>query len=80
MTAELSGFGTQQQYKYKIKTGNGKITEIVKYIPDDKGNWNPFNKYVFEYNDTEIGAARYAAMMNDIITAHGGNYYIFNWY
>lgn len=80
MTADLSGFGIQQQAKYEVKKENGSIIEIVKYIPDDAGEWLPFNKYVFEYNDTEISAERYSLMMNHFITDGGGNYYIFNWY
>ena len=80
MTAEISGFGTQQQAKYEVVKTNGMISEIIQYTPDGEGEWEPFAKYVFEYNDTEIGAARYSLMMNDFIANHGGNYYIFNWY
>lgn len=79
-TADLSGFGIQQQAEYEVVKDNGRITEIIQYISDGEGGWSPFTKYVFEYNDTEISAERYSLMMNDIITNHGGNYYIFNWY
>ena len=79
-TADLSGFGIQQQAKYEVVKDNGRITEIIQYTHDGEGEWSPFTKYVFEYNDTEISAARYSLMMNDFIANHGGNYYIFNWY
>lgn len=79
-TADLFGFGIQQQAKYEVAKDNGRIAEIIQYVPDGEGGWHPFTKYVFEYNDTEIGAARYASMMNSFVTNRGGNYYIFNWY
>ncbi|MBQ3265800.1 MAG: dockerin type I repeat-containing protein, partial [Ruminococcus sp.] len=79
-TADLFSFGIQQQAKYEVIKDNGRIVEIVQYTFDGEGGWQPFTKYVFEYNDTEISAARYASMMNYFITNGGGNYYIFNWY
>lgn len=80
MTADFAEFGTQQQAKYEVIKDNGRITEIIQYTFDGEGGWHPFTKYVFEYNETEISAARYASMMNYFITNGGGNYYIFNWY
>ena len=80
MTADYADIGTQQQAKYEVIKENGRITEIIQYTFDGEGGWSPFTRYEFEYNDTEISAARYASMMNDFITNHGGNYYIFNWY
>ena len=80
MTAEYSDIGIQQQAKYEVIKENGRITEITQYTSNGEGGWSPFTKYEFEYNDTEISAARYSLMMNDFITNHGGNYYIFNWY
>ncbi len=79
-TAELSEFGVQQQAKYEVVKKDGVITEIIQYTADGNGNWNAFTKYEFEYNDTEISAARYASMINYYITNGGGTYYIFNWY
>ena len=79
-TADLFSFGIQQQAKYDVVKKDGVITEIVQYAPDGEDDWHPFTKYVFEYNDTEISAVRYASMINYFITNGGGNYYIFNWY
>ncbi|MBR1534661.1 MAG: hypothetical protein IJ639_09860, partial [Ruminococcus sp.] len=78
--ADYADIGIQQQAKYEVIKENGRITEIIQYVPNGEGVWHPFTKYEFEYNDTGIGAARYASMMNYFITNGGGNYYIFNWY
>ena len=75
MTADYSDIGTQQDAKYEVVKKNGMITEIVKYISDYNGGWSLFSKYVFEYNDTEISAARYSSMINYFIANGGGNYY-----
>lgn len=80
LSAVYSDIGYRQQDKYEVNKENGRITEIIHYISEGEDGWDAFTKYEFEYNDTEIGAARYASMMNDFITNHGGNYYIFNWY
>lgn len=80
LSADLAEFGAQQQAKYEVVKDNGRITEIIQYTFDDKGGWSPFTKYVFDYNDTQISAERYALMMNYFITNGGGNYYVFNWY
>ncbi len=45
-----------------------------------EGSWEPYNKFVFEYTDTEISPARYASMINYFLLEGGGNYYIYNWY
>lgn len=79
-TADFSSFGPQQQAKYEVKKEDGRITEILQYTSDGEGGWQTFTKYEFEYNDTEISAARFASMINYYITNKGGNYYIYNWY
>ena len=53
--------------------------------PDDsnvstEGSWEPERRFVFEYTDTAISPARYAAMINYFLLEGGGNYYIYNWY
>ena len=53
--------------------------------PDDsnvstEGSWEPEGRFVFEYTDTAISPARYAAMINYFLLDGGGNYYIYNWY
>jgi hypothetical protein len=63
----------------KVKKENGMITEVIRYTPGE-GEWKPYEKYVFEYNDTEISPSRYASMINYFIANHGGNYYYYNWY
>lgn len=78
--AELTEFGVQQQAKYEVVKKDGVITGVIQYAPDGNGDWSAFTKYEFEYNDTEISAARYASMINYYITNGGGNYYVFNWY
>ena len=80
MNAEFSSFGPQQQSRYEVIRENGRITGIIQYSSDGAGGWTPYTKYAFEYNDTEISAARFASMINYYITNGGGNYYIFNWY
>ena len=80
LTADTASFGFQPNAKYEVIKKDGQIAEIVQYSPDGEGGWTTFYKYEFEYNDTEISAARYASMINYYITSHGGNYYIFNWY
>ena len=78
------GPGTGDQDHYTITITDGRVTEAVVSQPfaDDSGEqyWQDMVKYVFEYNDTEISADRYASMINDIVASGGGNYYIYNWY
>ena len=79
LSAVYSLTGYEEQGKFEVKKENGRITEITRYIPGD-GGWNPYEQYVFEYNDTEISPSRYATMINYFIADHGGNYYYYNWY
>ncbi len=79
LSAVYSLSGYEEQGKFEVKKENGRITEITRYISVD-GGWEPFEQYVFEYNDTEISPSRYAAMINYFIADHGGNYYCYNWY
>lgn len=79
LSAVYSLSGYEEQGKFEVKKENGRITEITRYISVD-GGWEPFEQYVFEYNDTEISPSRYAAMINYFIADHGGNYYYYNWY
>jgi hypothetical protein len=80
MTANFSDIGTQPQTQYEVVKKDGEITEVIQYTFDGAGEWFASARYKFAYTDTAISAARYALMMNDFITNHGGNYYIFNWY
>ena len=75
----------ESREKYEIKYKDGKVTEIVRYFLNnsDSGkdeDWNERTKFVFEYTDVVISPARYASMINDIITDGGTTFYIFNWY
>ncbi|MBQ3416878.1 MAG: dockerin type I repeat-containing protein [Ruminococcus sp.] len=80
-TANYSDIGYDPQYRYEVVKKNGKITEIIKYNYNTyEGGWIAAEKYLFDYTDIEISPARYSLMINDFITEHGGNYYLFNWY
>ena len=79
LSAVYSVTGYEEQGKFEVKKENGRITEITRYTPSG-GEWKPYEKYVFEYNDTEISPSRYATMINNFIADHGGNYYFYNWY
>ena len=79
LSAVYSLSGYEEQGKFEVKKENGQITEITRYTHSG-GEWKPDERYVFEYNDTEISPSRYAAMINYFIADHGGNYYCYNWY
>ena len=79
LSAVYSVTGYEEQGKFEVKKENGIITEITSYISSG-GGWEPYEQFVFEYNDTEISPSRYATMINYFITNHGGNYYCYNWY
>lgn len=68
------------QNKIEVKKENGVITEAIVKHPNADGGFNESNKFEFEYNDTEISAARYSQMMNYFIVGQGSNYYNNNWY
>ena len=79
LSAVYSDTGYEQQGKYELKKENGKITEIIRLAMGVKGR-RPFEKYIFEYTDTEISPSRYSLMINYFIADGGGNYYFYNWY
>ena len=72
LSAVYSDTGYEQQGKYELKKKNGKITEIIRLAMGVKGR-RPFERYIFEYTDTEISPSRYSLMINYFI-ADGGVY------
>lgn len=58
---------------------NGLITEATVLNPDGT-SWSGMTRFVFEYTDTEISAARYAIMINSFLLGEENNYYKFFWY
>ena len=68
------------QQKNDIKIENGVVTEVICSIPTESGDYIPFEKYVFEYTDTEISPSRYATMINAFIMGEQGTYYWYMWY
>lgn len=79
--------GSGDQYKFDITSEGGRVTQVIRSTwaaadPENssEGSWEPEVKYEFEYSDTEIGAARYASMINWFLLDGGSNYYIYNWY
>ncbi len=75
MSAEFRLGPTQTSHIVEVQKENGVITGAVL-----NGGTASAVKYEFEYNDTEISAARYSQMMNYFIIGSGSNYYNNNWY
>ena len=59
----------------------GRVSEVETsvYYPDNNTTMIS-DKYVIEYTDIEIDAARYANMINDIVLGQGNNFYKYFWY
>ncbi len=79
------GVSSGDQEKVELTIEDGRVTEAIVsnygYTSEtDEGKWENATKYVFEYTDIEISAARYAAMINNVVMEGGGTYYIYNWY
>lgn len=75
MSAEFRLGPTQTSHIVEVQKENGVITGAVL-----NGGTASAERYEFEYNDTEISAARYSQMMNYFIIGSGSNYYNNNWY
>ncbi len=68
------------QYRVEKTIENGLITEIVvQNCINDKEEWAPEKKIIFEYTDTSISESRYAWMMNAFAMEYNAGY-IYNWY
>ncbi len=68
------------QYQVEKTIENGLITEIVlEDCMNDKKEWTPDRKIIFEYTDTSISESRYAWMMNAFAMEYNAGY-IYNWY
>lgn len=67
--------------RVKLSKSKGRVSEAETsiYYPESKSTLI-MNRYVFEYTDVEINAARYASMINDIIMTDSNNYYKYFWY
>ena len=75
----------ESRAKREIRYENGQVAEAVRcdlFGGEDGtgGQWQEFTRFEFEYTDIAVSPARYAAMINSLITEGGSNYYIFNWY
>ncbi len=69
------------QYRVEKTIENGLVTEIVlQDCINDKKEWTPYNKIIFEYTDISISESRYAWMMNAFAMGEGSANYIYNWY
>ena len=65
----------------KVTKNKGRVSEVETsvYYPDNNTTMIS-DKYVIEYTDSEIDAARYANMINDIVLGQGNNFYKYFWY
>ena len=65
----------------KVTKNKGRVSEVETsvYYPDNNTTMIS-DKYVIEYTDIEIDAARYANMINDIVLGQGNNFYKYFWY
>ena len=72
------------QLKFDITIEDGRVTEVVRNhystADSEEGSWVPEQKFVFEYTDVEIDAARYASMINYFAMDAENNYYFYHWY
>ena len=66
---------------FKVTKSKGRVAEVETsvYYPENKTTMIS-DKFVIEYTDIEIDAARYASMINDIVLGQGNNYYNYFWY
>lgn len=67
------------QEKVEVTVKDGQVVEAVFYRTPEEGEQVPEAKYVFEYTDETIDAARYSLMINDIIMGES-SYYLYIWY
>ena len=65
----------------KVTKNKGRVSEVETsvYYPDNNTTMIS-DKYVIEYTDIEIDAARCANMINDIVLGQGNNFYKYFWY
>ena len=67
--------------KFELTTENGSVVEaVLLHLDYESGEWKGATKFAFEYTDTEITPARFAAMINWTLLGETNNYYFYFWY
>ena len=65
--------------KYELKVENGVVTEVIRFAPDENGEFKPEEKFVFEYTENVTSASRYSLMINSFLVGEQSNYYMYLW-